>query len=131
MPKCILVVCHDRPLMMSRVELLRRAGYSVDSVASDDEAMALLLERRFDLVLLGRKSALLKIGLDQRIREKYPDLLTLKIASPEEEPSTFPSRMVDAEPRHVIDALREMLGPSLHLVPVDLPSSQSRQRASD
>jgi hypothetical protein len=109
---------------MSRVELLLRAGYAVDSVATDDEAMAVLLERRIDLVLLGRKSALPKIGLDQRLREKYPGLLTLKIVSPEEDPTVYPSRQVDSEPRHVIEALQNMLGHSLQLVPVSILSNR-------
>jgi hypothetical protein len=116
---------------MSRVELLLRAGYTVESVATDDEAMALLIKERFDLVLLGRKSALPETGLDQRIREKYSNLLTLKIASPEEDPSVYPSRMVDAEPRHVMDALRDMLGHALELVPVSIASNRSRQQTSD
>jgi CheY-like chemotaxis protein len=131
MSKRILVVCHDCPLKMSRVELLLRAGYAVESVESDDEAMGLLLEERFDLILLGRKSALRKIGLDQRIREKYPSLLTLKIMSPEEDPSVYPSRMVDAEPRHVVEALRDMLGHELQLVPVSIVSHPSQPQISD
>jgi CheY-like chemotaxis protein len=130
-PKHILVVCHDRPLKMSRVELLLRQGYAVESVEADDEAMALLLEKPFDLILLGRKSALREIGLDQRLRDKYPDLLTLKIMSPEEASSIYPSRMVDSEPRHVIEALRDMLGRSLQLIPVRIVSDPSQPPTSN
>ena len=127
-PKRILVVCHDRPLKLSRVELLLRSGYKVESVESDDDAMALLLEKPFDLVLLGRKSALRKVGLDQRIREKYPNLLTLKIVTAEEDDTNiYPSRMVDSEPRHVLAALRDMLGHGLQVVPVSIGSNPSRQ----
>jgi CheY-like chemotaxis protein len=129
-PKRILVVCHDRPLKMSRVELLRRQGYDVESVEADDEAMALLLEKPFDLILLGRKSALREVGLDRRIRETYPDLLTLKIMSPEEASTIYPSRMVDSEPRHVIEALRDMLGHSLQLVPLRIVSNPSQPPTS-
>lgn len=131
MSKRILVVCHDRPLKLTRVELLLRAGYAVESVEADDEAMALLLEKRFDLVLLGRKSALREVGLDQRMREKYPNLLTLKIVSPEEEPSVYPSRMVDSEPRHVIEALHDMLGHARQLVPFTMVSNPSQQQTSN
>jgi DNA-binding response OmpR family regulator len=70
--KRLLVVAHDRPLGSSRVALLVDAGYRVKSVASDDEAMALLEQERFDLILLGRKSLIPKIGLDQRLRGEVP-----------------------------------------------------------
>ena len=115
---------------MSRVELLRRQGYDVESVEADDEAMALLMENPFDLILLGRKSALREVGLDRRIRETYPDLLTLKIMSPEEASTIYPSRMVDSEPRHVIEALRDMLGHSLQLVPLRIVSNPSQPPTS-
>lgn len=113
MSKQILVVAHDRPLRTSRVALLAKAGYKVTSVASDDEAMALLEAARFDLILIGWKSLIPKIGLDQRLREKYPDLLTLKIVGNEPEYSVYPSRLVDAEPAHVLAALHEMIGTGL------------------
>jgi hypothetical protein len=59
--------------------------------------------------LLGRKSLLPKKGLDQRLREKYPDLLTLTIAPQGEIASIYPSRITDAVPEHVLRALKEML----------------------
>ena len=42
MPKSILVVAHDRPLRETRVRLLQGEGYIVKSVATDNDAMAML-----------------------------------------------------------------------------------------
>jgi PleD family two-component response regulator len=115
MPKRILVVADDRPLRTTRVALLTSEGYRVEGVESDDEAMTILLTETYDLVLLGRNSELHK-GLDQRLREKYPHLLTLKIVN-EADGSVWPSRIIDSEPRHVIIALHEMLEDKMPLVP--------------
>ncbi|WP_260740475.1 hypothetical protein [Tunturiibacter lichenicola] len=109
-PKRILVVAHDRMLRITRVSILEKAGYTVSSAASDDDAMTLLETERFDLILLGRKSNIPKMGLDQRLREKHPDLLTLKIHPEGDVVSLFPTRMTDAVPEHVLSALKEMLG---------------------
>lgn len=79
--------------------------------------MALLEREQFDLILLGRKSKLPKKGIDQRLREKYPDLLTLKIEMRGQEKSIFPSRITDSAPHHVLTALTEMLGNGLRVVP--------------
>ena len=92
--------------------------------------MILLLTDVYDLVLLGRNSELHRKGIDQRLREKYPDLLTLKIVN-EADASIWPSRMTDSEPEHVIVALHEMLGKNVLLVPVPLfLSSQKRTKES-
>ena len=86
--------------------LLRRAGYEeVESVASDDDAMTLLETEQFDLILLGRKSDLNKKGIDQRLREKYSGDFD----------SSYSSRNTDPQPRHVLEALSEMLGHDLRL----------------
>jgi hypothetical protein len=119
MPKRILVVADDRPLRTTRVSLLESEGYRVESVESDDDAMTMLLTEAYDLVLLGRNSDLHKKGIDQRLREKYPHLLTLKIVN-EVDASIWPSRITDSEPKHVIVALHEMLGEKVLLVPVAL-----------
>ncbi len=123
MGKRILVVAHDAPLRKSRVLLLEQAGYTVESVGTDDAAMGMLQTERFDLILLGRKSQLPKKGIDQRLREKYPDLLTLKIESAGVGKSIYPSRITDNAPASVLIALKEMLGDGLRLVPLDDPHS--------
>jgi hypothetical protein len=53
--------------------------------------MKLLEIEQFDLVLLGRRSQIAKKGIDQRLREKYPNLLILKIQSMGEIVSLYPS----------------------------------------
>jgi hypothetical protein len=70
-PQRILVVSHDTMLRSTRVAILERAGYSVMSVAADDDAMKLLETEHFDLVLIGRKSEGPRQARDQRLREKF------------------------------------------------------------
>jgi hypothetical protein len=81
--------------------------------------MTMLLTEIYDLVLLGRNSELHKKGIDQRLREKYPHLLTLKIVN-EADASIWPSRITDSQPEHVIAALHEMLGEKVLLVPITM-----------
>jgi CheY-like chemotaxis protein len=109
MPKRILVVSDDPTLAFSRSALLKKAGYLVESVASDDAAMELLEVERFDLILLGRDALRPGRGLDRRLRERHPDLLTLKIEGNLAIPSTYPTRITDARPEQVLTALEEML----------------------
>ena len=68
MPKSILVVAHDRPLRETRVRLLQGEGYIVKSVATDNDAMAMLENEQYDLVLLGRRSLWTRKQIDQRVR---------------------------------------------------------------
>lgn len=124
MPKSILVVAHHRPLRETRVQLLQSEGYTVQSVETDDAAMAILETDQSDLILLGRKSRLPRKQIDQRLRERYPDLLILKIQSAGEmERSIYPSRLTDYQPRQVVEALHEMLGDEIRLTPLEPPAS--------
>jgi DNA-binding NtrC family response regulator len=105
--KKILIVAHNPPVRETRGMLLDSAGdYALTSVSSDDDAMAILETEAFDLVLIGRSSRYYKKGLDQRIRERHPNMLVLKIDNVF---SSFPSRMTDSVPTHVLTAIREML----------------------
>jgi DNA-binding NtrC family response regulator len=110
MSKRILVVSDDPTLGFSRVALLKKAGYLVDSINSDAAALALLEAESFDLILLGRNSQPTSQGLDQRLRERHPDLLTLKIEANAAFPSVHATRVTDARPERVLAALAEMLG---------------------
>jgi DNA-binding response OmpR family regulator len=112
-PKRILVVEHDHPLRGTRVILLKSKGYAVESVETDDQAMELLQIERFDLILLGRRSQLPTKDLDQRIREKFPELFILKIEEKGEIASVYSSRTTDSAPEHVVAALKEMLSPEI------------------
>jgi hypothetical protein len=109
MSKRILVVSDDPILAFSRVTLLKKAGYKVEASDSDDAALARLELERFDLILIGRDSLRPAKGLDRRLRERHPDLLTLKIEGNLAVPSTYPSRITDARPERVLSALEEML----------------------
>src|SRR6202021_1906544 len=91
-PKRIRVVAPDRMLRTTRVSILDQAGYTVSSAETDDDAMALLETEQFDLILLGRKSQVPKTGLDQRLREKHPNLLIPKIHSGADFVVSFPTK---------------------------------------
>jgi hypothetical protein len=84
--------------------------------------MKLSLTEDFDLFLLGHQSGLPKKGIDQRIREKYPNLATLKIERAGEPHSVYPTGISDSAPKHVLQALHEMLGDDLELTPIQLPA---------
>ena len=113
----ILVVAHDRALRATRVQLLESHGYAVTSVGTDDDAMAIMEREPFDLILLGRKSLIPKTGIDQRLREQYPDLMILQIETAGVVNSIYPSRITDATPAHVLTAIADMLGKGVRLVP--------------
>ena len=122
--KRILVVSDDRILRFSRAALLKKAGYHVESIDSDDAAMRLLEAEAFDLILLGRDDSPRPAkALDRRLRERYPRLLTLKIEGNLPVPSRYPSRITDARPERVLAALDEMLS--------SRPDSQPAARGYD
>ena len=109
MPKRILIISHDRILRATRSALLVSAGYEVATAESADEALTLLDSDRFDLALIGRKSLQPGPALDQRLRERHPRLLILKIAEVIEEASQHPSQTTSAVPANVLAALKGML----------------------
>jgi DNA-binding response OmpR family regulator len=109
-PKSVLIVSHDEMLRTTRAAVLKTGGYSVATAASDNEAMALLETRTFDLVLIGRKTDFPTIEIDERLRERYPKLLVLKIEDLEETARGFADRETDSSPQHVLLALKQMLG---------------------
>ncbi len=96
-------------LRSSRVAILENAGYWVTAAVTDYEAITVLEDNQFDLVLIGRNSESRQDALDQRLREKYPKLLVLKIQALDEGISAYPSRTIDAAPEHVVQALKDML----------------------
>ena len=118
--KHILVVAHYPALKIARVEMLNKAGYEVEPVESDDAAMTILEKKHFDLVLIGRRSELAQKGLDQRLRERYPHLLILKIESSGPGISVYPSQIIDSQPKHLIQALEHLLGNALSLAPTQM-----------
>ena len=102
--------------------MLEKVGYEVESVESDNAAMAHLEKAHFDLVLIGRKSQMTEKGLDQRLRERYPHLLILKVERAGSETSVYPSQVIDSQPKHLIDALKHLLGDALSLTPIQIPN---------
>lgn len=79
-PKSILVISHKEALRYTCSAVLKSGGYKVLSVAFDDEAMALLEKGDIDLVPIGRKTSEPGVEIDERLRERFPKLLILKIA---------------------------------------------------
>ena len=108
MPQKILVVAHDAVLRASRSTLLLQSGYSVTDAASVDGAIALLESDTFDLVVVGRDSLGAAKGNDQRIRERCPAQLILKIVKFVDEGSEYASRITDSFPRNVLAAVSGM-----------------------
>lgn len=102
--------------------MLNNLGYEVESVESDDAAMGFLEKKHFDLVLIGRKSQLTEKGLDQRLREKYPHLLILKIDSAGPGTSVYSSQIISSQPKHLTDVLQHLLGDALSLTPIQIPN---------
>lgn len=74
-----------------------------------DDAIVLLEANKFDLALIGRKSLVPGPGIDQRLRERYPKLLILKIAEVIEEASQYPTKTTGSVPADVLAALKGML----------------------
>jgi CheY-like chemotaxis protein len=109
MPKRILVVAHDAFLRLTRTSLLRSAGYEVETADSDNAAISTVNAQRFDLVLIGRRASGSETGLDQRLRDRYPEMLILKVAQPFEPASPYPSRTTDPNPTQVLMALKDLL----------------------
>ncbi|MBW4039855.1 MAG: hypothetical protein HIU91_13475 [Acidobacteria bacterium] len=122
MQKRILIVTHDEVLRATRSTLLSNAGYQITAVATADEAVQLIDNERFDLVVIGRTSRLPPMPLDQRLRELYPHLLMLKIAQPSEVDEPFPSRTTKSDPVSVLQAIRGMLGLGEGAVIISTPS---------
>jgi CheY-like chemotaxis protein len=108
-PKHILVVSDHQMLRMTRVSILEKAGYTACSTVTADDSMGLLETEHFDLILLGQEFHVPNRSLDQRLREKYPNLLILKIQPMDDMVSLYQSRTTDSLPEHVLSAVREML----------------------
>jgi hypothetical protein len=108
--KRILVVSHDPVLRDSRSALLLHAGFAVSAVGHNDEAMALMVQNTFDVVLIGRNSHWPEAGLDERVRAAFPEQLIVKIAQAGEPKSMFCSRITDSFPTNVLEAVHEVLG---------------------
>jgi CheY-like chemotaxis protein len=109
-PKSVLVVSDHEMLRVTRAALLKTGGYEVTAARTDNEAMALLETRTFDLVLIGGTRDLPIIEIDERIRERYPKLLVLKIDEWDAAARGFADRETDSSPEHVLLALKQMLG---------------------
>ncbi len=108
MRKNILVVTHHTALRKSRVQVLERDGYCTASADSAEEAMRRLAGEHFDLVVIGRKSQLQGLAIDQQIREHYPGQIILQI-DPGSERSPYISRIVPSHPLEVLAAVKELL----------------------
>ena len=73
-PPRILVVDDETPIRTTMSALLQRRGYVVTTAASGEEALQLIHERPFDLLLLDLKMpGLSGIDVAERARERQPD----------------------------------------------------------
>ncbi|MFP4321211.1 MAG: response regulator transcription factor [Anaerolineales bacterium] len=70
----VLVVDDEGAIRYSVTKTLQRIGYKVDAVASGEEALELLDQKEFDVVLTDiRMPGMTGVELLSHVREKYPD----------------------------------------------------------
>lgn len=110
--KGILVVCHDPSLRSTRMSLLEAAGYRVESVDYDHEAIARLEVEQFDLVLIGRSSSLPEGTAGRYLRKKYPNLMIVRINRVIHGRRALTSQTADPHPHPMRKMLSAMLGES-------------------
>src|SRR5947209_20133222 len=73
-PANILVVDDETPIRTTMADILRRRGYEVVTAASGEEALGLIHQRPFDLLLLDlRLPGLSGLDVAQRAHEIQPD----------------------------------------------------------
>jgi DNA-binding NtrC family response regulator len=112
-PKKILVVGYDPSLLTTRKMVLQSGRYEVVSVDSDHQAMKLLADNGFDLVVLG--TSVPPIGFEQlekRIRDAYPKTFIVKI-QPEwaEQAKSISSFVGEGLPFELMEAIRLLFHP--------------------
>jgi CheY-like chemotaxis protein len=113
-PKKILVVGYDPSLLTTRKMVLQGGGYEVVSVDSDHEAMKLLADNGFDLIVLG--TSVPPKGFEQlekRIRDAHPKTFIVKI-QPEwaERPKSINKFVDEGLPFELMEAIRLLLHPA-------------------
>jgi DNA-binding NtrC family response regulator len=82
MKGAILVVDDERSIRVGLKGLLTKEGYEVSVAESGDEALRLLGNQSFDLVLTDlRMPGLDGLGLLKRIKEQYPDTLVVMMTA--------------------------------------------------
>ncbi len=77
-PARILVVDDELPIRLTMSDLLRRRGYDVQIAASGEEALDIIFQRPFDLLLLDLKLPQMSgIEVAQRAFERQPDVAVI------------------------------------------------------
>ncbi len=148
-PAQILVVDDETPIRTTMGDILRRRGYEVVTAASGEEALELIHQRPFDLLLLDlRMPGLSGLDVARRAHELHPDaaiiILTghgslesavegihlgvfdylLKTASPHE----VVARVADALARQQEERRRKELLQTLHLVANELQGRRAPEQ---
>jgi DNA-binding NtrC family response regulator len=108
----ILSISYDRELLTLRQAFLETEGYSVRSVITIDDALALLCGQHFDVVLIGHtvppeatKSMILSA---KKLRAHLP-VLTIVADPNEKEPLADASVAGSAGPDALIEALQSLI----------------------
>lgn len=115
----ILVVDDESTIRLTLEMLLRRRGYAVTSASNGVEALALIEQHPFDLLLLDLKMpGLSGIDIAQRARALHPEVGVLiltgssQIAGIPEDPLSdeFGFMLKTASPQEVLDRVATIIG---------------------
>lgn len=108
--KTILVVGYDRAMLNARKEILQSAGYEALTTSNDDRMMRILRIKKIDLILLGQFVVPKGKPLQQRVRERYPQALILKMQPGSQEHDSFSNAFTAYDPAEMLEAIHRLLG---------------------
>ena len=117
-PARILVVDDETPIRTTMGDMLRRRGYDVVTAANGEEALALIHQRPFDLLLLDLKMpGLSGIQVAERARELQPEVAliiltghgSLESAVEGIHLGVFDYMLKTASPQEVLDRVASLL----------------------
>jgi len=114
----VLVVDDEAPIRLTLEAILQRVGYTVTTAANGEEALAWLMEHRFDLLLLDlRLTGISGLEVAQYAREYQPSAVVLILTGSsdfkgmpiEEQVGPFDYLLKTASPQEVVDRVAAAL----------------------
>jgi|KBSSwiStaDraftv2_1062776.scaffolds.fasta_scaffold1950549_1 DNA-binding NtrC family response regulator len=114
----VLVVDDEAPIRLTLEAILQRVGYTITTAANGEEALAWLMEHRFDLLLLDlRLTGISGLEVAQYAREYQPSAVVLILTGSsdfkgmpiEEQVGHFDYLLKTASPQEVVDRVAAAL----------------------